>query len=189
MGSTLPGLIFVGISARFKLHNVINGSQKEEQRIPQRQQEIAVVVSSAGFLDLKAFTLQTKRNSRLKNVISGFSLSQWHSTLAAGPHLDTDKTKQSFPKSSVCRSGLNLVTPHWLNLQQRELHKTLLLVNQADWIQAIEITPLRVLELLETKMFCVQHLFYRCSVCLHAQILSSIYHLLWKQNCRGIVFL
>lgn len=76
MGSTLPGLIFVGISARFKLHNVINGSQKEEQRIPQRQQEIAVVVSSAGFLDLKAFTLQTKRNSRLKNVISGFSLSQ-----------------------------------------------------------------------------------------------------------------
>lgn len=76
MGSTLPGLILVGISARFKLHNVINGSEQERQRIPQGQQEIAVVVSSAGSLDLKAFTLQTKRNSRLKNVISGFSLSQ-----------------------------------------------------------------------------------------------------------------
>lgn len=76
MGFTLPGLIFVGISACFKLHNVINGSEQERQRIPQGQQEIAAVVSSAGSLDLKAFTLQTKRNSRLKNVISGFSLSQ-----------------------------------------------------------------------------------------------------------------
>lgn len=76
MGSTLPGLIFVRISASFKLHNVINGSEQEGKRIPQGQQEIAVVVSSASSLDLKAFTLQTKRNSRLKNVISGFSLSQ-----------------------------------------------------------------------------------------------------------------
>lgn len=76
MGSTLRGLIFVGISACFKLRNVINGSEQEGQRIPQGQQEIAVVVSSDGSLDLKAFTLQTKRNSRLKNVISGFSPSQ-----------------------------------------------------------------------------------------------------------------
>lgn len=72
----MPDLIFVGISTRFKLHNIINGSQKEGKGIPQRQQEIAVGFSSAGFLDLKGFTLQTKRNSRLKNVISGFSLSK-----------------------------------------------------------------------------------------------------------------
>ena len=76
MGSTPPGLIFMGISSPFKLHNIINGSEQEEQRIPQRQQEIAAVVSSAGSLDLKAFMLQTKKNSKLKNVISGFSLSQ-----------------------------------------------------------------------------------------------------------------
>lgn len=76
MGSTMPDLIFVGISTRFKLHNIINGSQKEGKEIPQRQQEIAVGFSSTDFLDLKGFTLQTKRNSRLKNVISGFSLSK-----------------------------------------------------------------------------------------------------------------
>lgn len=65
-GYSLLGLIFVGISSCFKLHNVINGREQEGQRIPQRQQEIAVVVSSSGSLDLKAFTHQTRRNSKLK---------------------------------------------------------------------------------------------------------------------------
>lgn len=83
-GYSLLGLIFVGISSRFKLYNVINGREQEEQRIPQRQQEIAVAVSSSGSLDLKAFTLQTRRNSKLKKC-NIRTLSWWHLPLAAGP--------------------------------------------------------------------------------------------------------
>lgn len=83
-GYSLLGLIFVGISSCFKLHNVINGREQEGQKIPQRQQEIAVVVSSSGSLDLKAFTLQTRRNSKLEKCNMRI-LSRWHPPLAAGP--------------------------------------------------------------------------------------------------------
>lgn len=144
MGSTLPGLIFVGISVSFKLHNVINGSEEGGQRIPQGQQEIAVVVSSAGSLDLKAFTLQTKRNSSLKNVISGFSSSQWHPTLAVGA-AGHWQTRQSCPKSSVCFAKDSLLetpllwtrSPHTdQTYSSASCLKLSTLANQTEWIQS-----------------------------------------------------
>lgn len=89
MESPLPGLIFVGISARFKLHNVINGSEQERQRIPQRQQEIAVVVcwlsrfKSIYASDKEKFQIE-KCNIRIHSV-------PVTSSARRGPSLDTDR--------------------------------------------------------------------------------------------------
>lgn len=60
-----------------KLHNVINVSNKEGQRIPRRNnRKLLLWFHRLAFPNLKAFMVQTKRNFRLKNVISGLSLSQ-----------------------------------------------------------------------------------------------------------------
>lgn len=71
MRSALSGLIFVGISAPFKQHNVINGSELERQRIPQRQQEIVVMVSSAGSLDLKSIYASDKEEFQIEKCNFG----------------------------------------------------------------------------------------------------------------------
>lgn len=119
----------MGITACFKLHIAINGSEQKRQGIPQRQQEIAVLFSSAASLDLKAFTLQTKRNSRLKNVISGCSVPVT-STARRRPHLVTDRqgraalSRLSASLRLLARNpcALNPVTPQQLNLQRWRKH-------------------------------------------------------------------
>ena len=144
MGSTLPGLIFVGISAPFKQHNVINGSEKERQRIPQRLQEIVVMVSSAGSLDLKSIYASDKEEFQIEKCNFGILSVPVTSIASRRPRSDTDRpgrvalSRLSALLKTPCWKplyALNPITPPWLNLQQWALHNSLLPVNQRGCVQ------------------------------------------------------
>lgn len=166
MGSTQPGLIFVGISARFKLHNVINSSE-QGKKIPQGQQEIAPVVSSAGSLDLKAFTLQTKRNSRFEKCNIRILSVPVTSNVSRGPHLDTDRWSRvalSLLSAFLLCQRLFLETlllwtwsPHidWTYSSEKCMKLCPLWARQRRF-KATEVRPLRVLQqqVLNSNLLC-----------------------------------
>lgn len=135
MGSALSGLIFGGISAPFKQHNVINGNELERQRIPQRQQEIVVMVSSAGSLDLKSIYASDKEEFQIEKCNFGILCpSDIHCLPRAAWTL-----RQSCSKSSVCFVKDSLLeTPvlwtcsprhDWTYSSEHWLHNTLPHIN------------------------------------------------------------
>lgn len=121
MGSALPRLIFVGISAPFKQHNVINGSEQERQRIPQRQQEIVVMVSCADSLDLKSIYASDKKEFQIEKCNFRILSLRVTSIASRGPRLDTE----SQGRVALSRLSALLKAPCWKLLCSEPDHPTM----------------------------------------------------------------
>lgn len=191
MGFTVPGLIFEGISACFKLHNVINGSEQEGQKNPSRTTGNYCCGFICWLSRFKSIYASDKEEFQIEKCNIRILSVPVTSNVSRGPRLDTDRRGWI----ALSRLSALLKTPCWIPLCSEPGHPELTQPTAAKTAKSsASCKPDRTIQSQwdKTSKSSWTADFELCSAPLHVDVLSTVMVLLmltwlWPwQSCAAL---